>query len=585
MFVSELFEDNARKVLIVYPGRFQPFHKGHKSVYDHLVKQFSYESVYIVTSGKTEPLKSPFQFAEKKEMMQLAGIDPARIIQSTQPYRALELTQRTDPDNTILIFAISEKDMAEDPRFAFTPKKDGSPSYFQPFKSIDASEPLSKHGYITTVPTVAFNVLGKPANSATQIRDLFKQSDEDTQKKIVVDLFGAYDENVFRTMQSRLQAAPVTEGLQKPRYNLRFESKDLDSAELKQYFFQKWSSFIDQGLLNDYPTQRAGRVHSWRALRESTESNEIAPVIANVKSMGLDDSARISIGDSLSCLELDVVFATREMDVAGFTKPKKVIKVNEKNRVLTRIYFDDGSVYPHFTPATFNGQPIDYSIFFTNDNAEKALTYLTVSMPNGWELHDQVSRRQDTLGEDAAGVGLVTGTGITKDVRPGELKRQAAKFGNTVDANGIPAHKMREGSKMKSKDVVESLESDYADGMPKWMGPESRLSDKEKQQQWEYTKRQEAKRAKKKMHGGAIWHSKSETNESVTAEANEAMTSAIVGRIMRQHPDALKKYGPERIMDVAQEEAEFWGGSEEIGSSDVSIAVRSALSSLAEGGE
>ena len=36
MFISELFESRATKVLVTYPGRFQPFHQGHKDVYENL---------------------------------------------------------------------------------------------------------------------------------------------------------------------------------------------------------------------------------------------------------------------------------------------------------------------------------------------------------------------------------------------------------------------------------------------------------------------------------------------------------------------------------------------------------------------
>ena len=39
---------------------------------------------------------------------------------------------------------------------------------------------------------------------------------------------------------------------------------------------------------------------------------------------------------------------------------------------------------------------------------------------------------------EAAGVGKITKQNTTVDVKPGETKRQAAKFGNTVDKNGVP---------------------------------------------------------------------------------------------------------------------------------------------------
>ena len=153
------------KTVVIYPGRFHPFHKGHASVYNTLVNKFGKDSVYIATSNKIDPPKSPFSFTEKRDMMALTGVDPRRVVQVVMPYIAKEITDSYDPDNTILLFAVSDKDMAEDPRFQFKPKKDGSPSYYQPAQK--NMRPFKEHGYIITVPTLQFNVLGKPMQSAS----------------------------------------------------------------------------------------------------------------------------------------------------------------------------------------------------------------------------------------------------------------------------------------------------------------------------------------------------------------------------------------------------------------------------------
>lgn len=208
MFLIDLFEANEQppKIAVIYPGRFQPFHKGHKAVYDYLVDQYGFDNVWITTSDKVEPGRSPFNFQEKLAMMQLTGINPSRIVQSAQPYQAKEVTSKYDPDRTMLLVAVSEKDMAEDPRFSFAPKKDGSASYFQPKPKGNKLQwvPMSKHGLITTVPTVDFTVLGKPMRSATDIRAQFSQANEATKKAIIKDLFGAYNNEVYNIMSSNL---------------------------------------------------------------------------------------------------------------------------------------------------------------------------------------------------------------------------------------------------------------------------------------------------------------------------------------------------------------------------------------------
>jgi len=190
------------ETVVIYPGRFHPFHKGHKSVYDALVKRFGKNRVYIATSNKVDPPKSPFTFDEKRAMMALTGVDPSRVIQVKNPYQATEITNNYDPQNTIVMFAISEKDMAEDPRFSFQPKKDGSPSYYQPIQK--DMESFDKHGYMITVPTLNFKVLGKPMKSATEFRANFARADTEKQQKMITDLFGAYDKRIHDLMATKI---------------------------------------------------------------------------------------------------------------------------------------------------------------------------------------------------------------------------------------------------------------------------------------------------------------------------------------------------------------------------------------------
>ena len=206
MFIYEIFEDRTNpKLLVILPGRFQPWHKGHHTVYNSLVKKYGRDQVFIATSNKVELPKSPFNFSDKTQFMSLTGVPMDRVVESKQPYKAEEITKNFDAANTRLIFAVSEKDMAEDPRFKSWTKKDGTPAYFQPMPS-DTSlmATFDKHGYIMTVPTVNFTVLGQPMRSATEIRAQFANANLDTQKAIVKDLFGNYDESVLRLMQQKL---------------------------------------------------------------------------------------------------------------------------------------------------------------------------------------------------------------------------------------------------------------------------------------------------------------------------------------------------------------------------------------------
>ena len=193
------------QTLVIYPGRFHPFHKGHASVYNKLKQKFPMADIYIATSEKTDTDKSPFSYEEKLEMIKSSGIDPQFVEKVKNPYIAQEIVNKHNSDETKVIFAVSEKDMVgPNARFKFGKKKDGSPSYFQPFTSVGESEYSSKHGYITTLPTMDFNILGKDVRSASEIRELYKNSDDKTRRDLIQDLYGSMDQEVKRIFDNKL---------------------------------------------------------------------------------------------------------------------------------------------------------------------------------------------------------------------------------------------------------------------------------------------------------------------------------------------------------------------------------------------
>ena len=197
---------NASDVIVIYPGRFHPFHKGHKGVFDLLNSKF--KNVYIATSDKVEPGRSPFNFDEKVQIMGMLGVEPNDVLKVRQTYNGDEYMSRFN-NNYGLIFAVSEKDMDDDPRFNFPAsgmnlKKNGEPAYLQKFTDLSKVEDMTKHGYIMTVPTTSFKVGGHDVNSASQIRSLLGSDNIDDAKQAFVDLYDKYNETVFNLIHSKL---------------------------------------------------------------------------------------------------------------------------------------------------------------------------------------------------------------------------------------------------------------------------------------------------------------------------------------------------------------------------------------------
>ena len=199
--------DLGKKIFVIYPGRFHPWHKAHKGVYNYLSSKYGGNDVYITTTDVVELPKSPFSFDEKVKMMTLTGVPINKIIKVKNNYNLQSLVGQIpiDINRDSIIFAVSEKDMAEDPRFSKFTKKDGSPAYLQPIpKRLDKLQPAITHGYIDTVPTTDFTVLGKPARSASELRSQYAKLNPQQRKSFIADLFGKYDDGVYNIMNNKL---------------------------------------------------------------------------------------------------------------------------------------------------------------------------------------------------------------------------------------------------------------------------------------------------------------------------------------------------------------------------------------------
>jgi hypothetical protein len=148
MYIADLFENYVAEagpeLVVLYPGRFQPFHLGHGEVFRNLQNKFGRDSVYIATSNKVELPKSPFNFSDKTVFMNAANVPSDRILEVVSPYKLPE--PQFNPANTIFIVAVGSPD--RDRLRPDSVKKDGSPGYYKTFESLDKCTTADKHGYV-----------------------------------------------------------------------------------------------------------------------------------------------------------------------------------------------------------------------------------------------------------------------------------------------------------------------------------------------------------------------------------------------------------------------------------------------------
>jgi len=188
-WVKGILTEDIKKEVVVYAGRFQPFHKGHYGTYQHLVKKFGKDNVYIGTSNKTDNIKSPFKLKEKKMiMMKMFGIPSSKIVEIKNPYAPKEIIGKFDNKTTAFVTVVGEKD-----RYRLKGK------YFEPYHPDRIDKGYEDKGYVYVAPSSGGGMSG------TEARKLLSQgseSDKITGFKKVYD--GKFDSKIFTLITTRL---------------------------------------------------------------------------------------------------------------------------------------------------------------------------------------------------------------------------------------------------------------------------------------------------------------------------------------------------------------------------------------------
>jgi cytidyltransferase-like protein len=241
MFIADLFEsyvaEAGPQLVVLYPGRFQPFHLGHREVFHSLQNKFGRDSVYIATSNKVEPPKSPFNFSDKTVFMNAAGIPSDRIIEVTSPYKLPE--PQFNPANTIFIVAVGSPD--KDRLRPDSVKKDGSPGYYKTFESIDKCATADKHGYVIIADErhklITVNGQQVDVSHGTQSRAAWNaiRNDPKGRSEFLMQMYGRDDAELGRVLDKIPQTVAedaagvgVVKNGNDPRYSMATMGDDND---------------------------------------------------------------------------------------------------------------------------------------------------------------------------------------------------------------------------------------------------------------------------------------------------------------------------------------------------------------------
>ena len=194
----------AKKVIAIYPGRFQPFGPHHRKVFQNLQKKFS--DVYITTSNIKQPPRHPLNFKEKARHMTKMGIPKSKIIFEKNPYVANSLLKRFDGEKVAVVYVFGAKDSG---RLKGGKKKSGGLTYYQDYnKNKGNLLGYKEHGYIYTAPNVKVSGI----TSGTEIRNLLGSSKMERSKreKIFKQTFGYFDKGIFNMLTNKFRKLTET---------------------------------------------------------------------------------------------------------------------------------------------------------------------------------------------------------------------------------------------------------------------------------------------------------------------------------------------------------------------------------------
>jgi hypothetical protein len=217
------------KTIGIYPGNFQPAHRGHVEVYSKL-RQVVGPDVFVTTTDRTPTPEAPLNFGEKESIWVRHGVPASHIFKVDNWKQPKEIYMKISQEHTNGIFALTEKEIEElkvvkrppsgNPPPGHEHKDlhsvevwthgDGQAHYFQPYKGNEHEmESLKKHAYVMVVEDNMID--GKPISTANVREGLGSpRYTEEQKKRFFKWAFGWFDIGLFQLLYDKFRSALKT---------------------------------------------------------------------------------------------------------------------------------------------------------------------------------------------------------------------------------------------------------------------------------------------------------------------------------------------------------------------------------------
>lgn len=192
-----------KQLICLYSGRFQPFGKHHAGTFLWLEEKFGKENCFICTSDKTEPEKSPFNFEEKKAIIDVFGFGN-QTIQVKSPYFAQEVIAKYNANEISVVYAIGKKDLD---------RLEGKKFFEELPKNykLEDLKPSTEKAYYIITPHFSVNIPGQGEMSGTTIRAALANSTSKNVEKLFNDIFGWYAPKMAKYIVDKIKGNMINE--------------------------------------------------------------------------------------------------------------------------------------------------------------------------------------------------------------------------------------------------------------------------------------------------------------------------------------------------------------------------------------
>jgi hypothetical protein len=223
-YTKLILEGTVDEAVVIYSGKFQPFHVNHYKTYQFLTSKYGTDNVYIATAGipkKPVAGKHILDFDEKKKIITAAfpDIPSEKIVKESNVYNPQNILGSVTED-VPYIAVVGQKDADRLTRGG---------KYFNSLADaeLDDLNGWKESGYVEVGPHQEVSFNGELV-TGTLVREVLKGDDEDVKDELISVLYPNIDEATIKFIKGKFGGGDLEEEMGMPDKDT---SEDTDESK------------------------------------------------------------------------------------------------------------------------------------------------------------------------------------------------------------------------------------------------------------------------------------------------------------------------------------------------------------------